>query len=170
MFEDWLKEDSELLREKLKIDKDNLDFEIIAQPELYYEAANACAMAGSVRDRAYENAKQVDAQLYLEVRSEIESAGKKATETMIENFVQNHIAHKEAKGVWAEAKAEADTLAALRDAFQQRGYMLRDLVQLIVTGYYAERPMSEDSSHVRTYKQDSKEQRVRDSRRSRLDD
>lgn len=157
------------LRDKLRIDRDNLDFEIIAQPEYFYQAANACAEAISRRDRAYESIKQVDASLYMVVRVKAEETGAKVTETTVGNMVLADENHIEAHHAWAEAKADADSLAALRDAFQQRGYMLRDLVQLIVTGYYSEKPMNGDSHHVAQFRRESRESSVRDAKRRRLE-
>lgn len=157
------------LRDKLRIDRDNLDFEIVAQPEYYYHAGNACAEAVSRRDQAYELIKQTDASLYIRIRTMVEDKGMKVTETLLTNMVIIEDDHVEANRNWVEAKGEADSLAVLRDSFQQRGYMLRDLVQLIVTGYYSEKPMNGDSPHVAHFRQESRESRVRDAKRQRLE-
>jgi hypothetical protein len=56
----------------------------------------------------------------------------------VKNAIQAHSAHAAAYDTYILAKTRADTLQALKDAFQQRSYMLRELASLYVSSYYDE--------------------------------
>ena len=126
----------EELREKLKIDKNQLDQEMIYQPEYYYKVAYDYANAVSERDAAQETLKQVDAELYLTYRQEADDEGRKVTENILDSQIKNSAVHEEAYDVWLEAKKTADELQALKDSYEQRARMLSRLTDLYTTQYY----------------------------------
>lgn len=158
----------EELRDKIRIDKDDLDLEVISQPDLFYAASSAHALAVSNRDQAYEGLKQTDAELNLDIREEMLGKGEKFTETLLSSIVQSHESHKEAYIEYASYKRDAEQLQALKEAFLQRSHMLRELVQLYVTGYYSESALGTDTQEARNFKQGAAKNRVRNSRRRRL--
>lgn len=123
--------------EMLQIDRDKLDEELINQSLKYYQIAEKHAYAVSRRDEAYDYIKQVDAELYSDFRRKADEAGHKITETAINSLVLADELHKKAVEVHLQSKLEVDILAALRDAISQRSYMLRDLVELYLSGYYS---------------------------------
>jgi|SRR5882672_8253059 len=118
----------------LPIDKTTLDDEIIQQPTLFWKVSQAYTAACSDRDSFKEQLARIDADLDGHVREQ--RRDEKTTETMIRNEVVLHPKHIKAFSRWLEAKTASDELEALKDAFQQRAYMLRDLVQLHSTNYY----------------------------------
>lgn len=126
--------DVEEFRKYLVIDKNALDDEVIQQPTLVCKVAEAYVEAAALRDACKEAVATIDAQIDVGVREELE--GEKITETIVRNRVQTHQAHKEAWDAYLTAKYEADVLGALKDAFVNRGFMLRDMVQLAVIGYF----------------------------------
>lgn len=126
----------------LLIDQHALDRELIRQAHTYHEIAIAYAEAVSKRDAAYENIKTVDANLYFHLRQTYEAEGTKITESLLSQKVLTHPEHTRAHGEHNLLKLEADKLMALKDAFGQRSYMLRDMVQLYTTGYFTENSVS----------------------------
>ncbi|HEV7234995.1 MAG TPA: hypothetical protein VGN15_02370, partial [Ktedonobacteraceae bacterium] len=54
----------------------------------------------------------------------------------VAQLVQTSDEHEKAFTQWLVAKTKADKLLALKDAFQQRSYMLRDLVTLYSANYF----------------------------------
>jgi len=126
------------LRKHLKIDKNNLDEVIQLQPELYYIVAQKHVLAVSERDLAYDEIKIVDAKLQKEVREQAEAEGRKMTEKAVEIEVLSNKLHTDAIDMHLRTKYTADELGALRESFQQKSYMLRELVELYVSGYFSD--------------------------------
>ena len=124
------------LQESLAIDKSVLDDEVIRQPVLFYEISEQLTDAIAERDGAKENLAAVDAELDVEGRKKLSKASAKTTEKMFGNYVQTHPDHEDAFNKWLDAKTRADKLLALKEAFSQRSYMLRDLVSLYSANYY----------------------------------
>ncbi len=130
-------------RKYLKIDKQALDDEVMQQPSLFYQVSEAFAEAGAERDALKEQLAVIDAQLDGKLRK----TNEKGTEALIKNQIQAHPDHQQAFTQWLEAKEYADKLGALKDAFRDRSYMLRELGNLLVANYF-------DASSVKpTYRQ-----------------
>lgn len=126
----------EQLKALLAINKSNLDEEISRQPMLFFDVAEACSEATAERDAAKEGLASVDAELDGLVRAALNKSEDKVTEAMVKNSVQLHKKHEGAFAAYLAAKTKADLLGALKEAFSQRSYMLRDLAQLFVSSYY----------------------------------
>lgn len=130
------------LQAQLAIDKSVLDDEVIRQPMLFYSVSEALTTALAERDAAKEELAAVDAELDFQWRKKLsKNKAVRVTETMIKNYVQTSEGHEKAFNVWLEAKTKADRLEALKAAFQQRSYMLRDLVALYSANYYEDASM-----------------------------
>lgn len=121
-------------RRYLQIDKNALDDELISHPQLLFRVSEAYVEAVAERDALKENLLTVDASLDQEIRGELE--GGKVTEAIVKNLIQLHPKHKAASDAYLMSKHKADVLAALKDAFGTRGYMLRDLCQLYTANYF----------------------------------
>ena len=129
-------QEMEEYHELLQIDRNALDENLVEQADIFHRISNEYALAVSRKDEANENLKQTDARLNLEIREQLESDGKKATEKVVESEVLNHKDHIDAANSYLEAKHRADSFAALKDAFQQRSYMLREVIELYISGYF----------------------------------
>ena len=126
------------LRNALKINKLDLDNELVEHPGHLFEVGSAYARAVSERDGQKEYLKQLEAKLSIEVREALSSAAKKPTQAAVS-------AEVEAKDEWIEAREtfldrchEADTWAALKEAYIQRGFALNNLVQIQISNLRAE--------------------------------
>src|SRR5229473_1296415 len=116
------------LKQHLAIDKSMLDDEVIRQPVLFYTISEALTEALAKRDGAKETLAFVDAEVDNACRKKLSKGDIKITEKMVQNYVQCSHEHGKAFDNYLEAKTNADKLLALKEAFQQRSYMLRDLV------------------------------------------
>jgi len=127
------------LKDQLAIDKSVLDDEVIRQPVLFYTVSEMVTEAVAERDAAKEELNSVDADLDNQWRKKLAKESKsRVTDAVIKSCVQTSLAHEKAFAVWLEAKTKADRLIALKEAFQARSYMLRDLVALYSANYYEE--------------------------------
>jgi uncharacterized protein YecT (DUF1311 family) len=124
------------LKQELKIDKSCLDDEVIRQPVLFYTVSEQLTEAVAERDAAKEEMNVVDAELNAHYRTKLAKTASRVTDNLVTSHVQTDKRHEKAFMVWIEAKTKADKLQALKEAFQQRSYMLRDLVSLYSTNYY----------------------------------
>lgn len=126
--------DLEEFRGYLRIDKHALDQELAEQPGLFEKVGEAHALAVADKDAAKEELANVDARLDGIIRK---SAGdKRVTDTAIKNRIQAHSKHRNAFAAYLTAKMRADQIAALKDAFHSRAYMLRELAGLAVSNYF----------------------------------
>lgn len=116
----------------LIIDRDNLDQCLMEQPEVYYHVAKAFAQAVSERDACKLNVEECLAKLDQELRSEALRLDEKLTETAIQNRLKTLPAIKSLRQSYMDRCKEADDWQALKEAFQQRSFMLRELVALFI--------------------------------------
>jgi hypothetical protein len=126
---------SEELESRLSINKDMLDTEVIEQPELFYMAAFSAAEAISEYDALRETCKQVQAEVYVEIRAEAESSGKKVTEATLSALTETDKRVVESKRALTEALKIKELAEARKEAFIQRGWMLKELCNMYVSGY-----------------------------------
>jgi hypothetical protein len=126
--------DLEEFRGYLAIDKHALDKELMQQSQLFFTVADELVLALSKRDALKEGLATIDAGLDKKYRA----GNSKVTETAIKSMVQLDREHQLAMGQYLQLKLEADQLAALKEAFQQRNYAIRDLCQLFVSQYFAQ--------------------------------
>lgn len=156
------------LEARLKIDRYRLDDELVAQPPSYQEAAKARAMAISRRDRARDVRERVKAEAYGRIRTRLESAGSKVTETMIANEMALDEDVQRSESSVRGATQDADLWDALVLAWTQRSYALKDLVQLHVTSYTQSASSSAGSAgKVRAADYDGSRKRLSDERKRR---
>jgi hypothetical protein len=134
-------------KEDLLINKLQLDKELVEQATKFYEVSEECAIAASLRDAAYDAVKTTDAQLYFDIRKELEENGTKATEAMVANLVLKHPDHQVAVTDHLTKKLKADELSAMKESFSQRSFMLRDLVSLFIAGYYTDSAITNTTSN-----------------------
>lgn len=106
------------LEQSLKIDRDNLDDALLVQAEAFHRIAKAFTLTKSRRDAA----KQAIAELKWQ-------NGMRSSKTLQQQI------HETARTLLA-LNAELGRLQALKDAFKQRSYALKDLSNLYLGGYF----------------------------------
>jgi hypothetical protein len=120
------------LRDRLRIDRDELDVSLEEQPELYYHVAHAHAQAVAEADTAKLDRDQGLAELDKEIRAEFDKAGTKFTENRIFQELQMLPEARELRLTRYKALEVVNDWQALKDAYHQRSFMLRELVALYI--------------------------------------
>jgi hypothetical protein len=123
---------------RLRIDKYKLDDELVEQPRNFEEVADRYALAKSLRDQAKDDLKTVEAERTIAIRAEKDGAGEKVTEKLLADLVQTDSLRKKAFRRFVQCEREANQLEGLRDAYHDRGWMIRELCGLATAGYFAE--------------------------------
>lgn len=126
--------------EKLIIDEHALDLELLQQAHTFNEIAQAAVDQEARRDKYKETMAQVDAELSHDIRSK--KSDTRITDAYVLAQVLNHPDHKDISDKFLLAKHRAARLAALKEAYINRGWMVRELVQLHAIGYFTESAIS----------------------------
>ena len=115
------------LRQKLRIDEDNIDRCLVEQPEYFYMAAEAVALAIANRDTLKLQLAELTAELDLDLRRQFAANEEKYSETSLSNRLKTLPRIQTAHRAYLDASRLADEAEALKDSYQQRSYMLREL-------------------------------------------
>lgn len=126
----------EQLRNRLKIDRNELDKSVEEQAQVFFEVCEQHVNAISHRDEARDKLSRRDAELARETRQGLEKSGARATEAIINDSVMLHKDHIDLSAELAVIKKQTDLWGILRDSFDQRMRMIRELVNLYAIGYY----------------------------------
>ena len=125
------------LEKKLKIEKFDLDTELIEFPSVFYQVSENVTTAMAERDHLKDVLGQVSAELDTEIRVDFANEGKKITENQVRSEIETHPNYLKARKNYTDAKVLADQWSTLKEAFSQKSYMLRELVALYAANYYA---------------------------------
>lgn len=156
----------ERLRSGLMVDKHSLDDELMRQPQRFEEVGEAMAMAQAERDYAKEELIQLDAELFAKHRRKIEKSGVRATEALIAAAVNQDPKHQKGISNRIEAQRRLELLSAIKESFNQRSYMIRDLCSLFTASYF-ERTAVTASSPVKDVKAEKARDKMSEARRAR---
>lgn len=132
------------LQDALRIDKHNLDEELIRQPEIFYRVSNLSVRASAEVSSLQQQIDNLKAELDGRIRDQAESkngnAGKK--EKLKEKEIALRIASspkmQTLQNKLIRVKEEANSLSALKEAFIQRSYALKDLTALYAAQYWVQ--------------------------------
>jgi hypothetical protein len=120
------------LRDQLSINKDDLDTSLVEQPDLYYHVAECYSESVAERDASKLDLEQAIAGLDEQLRQEAAAREEKVTETLIQRRLATHPRIQELERNALRLRAEVDKWQALKEAYQQRSFMLRELVQMLI--------------------------------------
>lgn len=122
----------------LSIDPHNLNDALAEQPTLFYHVAKQLALEISRRDAAKQTLAEVEASADQGIRDHAETNEFKLTEKDVESQKRLDPNVQQCIKVLADLEYRTRRLTALKDAFQERGYALKGLVDLYSISYYAE--------------------------------
>lgn len=128
--------DYDLFRARIKIDRDALDKSVEEQAQVFLEVCDRHVNALSLRDEARDALSRKDAEIARETRQKAEKGGSRVTEANVNDSVMLHPDHINLSDKLAKLKKQSDLWGVLRDAFDQRMRMIRELVNLYAIGYY----------------------------------
>jgi hypothetical protein len=129
---------SERLEAAITIDRDALDDELVMQPQLLWQVSEAYTDAVSRADQAKEALAVSQSKVSLRIRRDLSRKGEKATENIITAKINTDEEYQAAIEEHLTAKNEAEKLRGLKEAYLQRGFVLKDLCALYVAGYFGE--------------------------------
>lgn len=124
----------------LNIDQDLLEEECATHSESFYHAAKEYALTVSRRDFAKQALAELTAEIDAQLRYEADRADEKTTEPAIAASKLRNLAIRTAQKELLELSRDVGEWGALKEAFEQRSYALRDMVQLWLGNYYGDKP------------------------------
>lgn len=125
------------LEQYVAIDPDALDEEIVSFASHFYHIGLGYARAVSLRDAAKEDVSAYEAELDNQIRQTAVMSKEKLTEGTIEARITCDEQRLELVDKYMRQKHRADRWGVLRDAFEKKGFMLKELCELRKTEYYA---------------------------------
>lgn len=129
----------------LRIDKDNLDDELVEQPVHYQGICDEVSLAISVRDGLKKDQRDCAAEIFLEVKS----GPKKVTELEANAHVDCDSEYSKLREEFILACEDVSRWEGLKEAFGQRSFALKDLVNLHTTDYFSVSSVSKDEGDSR---------------------
>ena len=147
--------------EDLKIDRYNLEKELVRQPQLFMEWALKAAIASVDREDAKNRVELIRAEIDKKIRSNPEEYGiseSKSTDRAIKLAVENHRRVKKFYKKYLKKLRDEKILNEAKTAFNHRKKMLESLVSLNIQLHFSEPKVPVEK----------KEMMYQDSRRSML--
>lgn len=143
----------------LAINTNKLDDECRFQPEIYYEVAANTVKAISVRDKLKEDKDNIWSKQFIKEKVEGKLDGKTLSDKTAETFADTSEEVEAANNEYLKAKEEADAWGALKESYQQRAVMLKELCGLYISGYFGE--VSVKSQEVKETELKERRKRIR---------
>lgn len=142
----------EQLLADLEIDREDLDTCLIKQPELFYHVSEAYVVTVSERDEVKLRLEEAIAELDQQIRRKAAEDDERVTEATIQQRIKAAPRIQQLQREYLSARQAADSWQALKEAFQQRSYMLRELVALHISRL-RERDSYSDGAPPRTIRE-----------------
>lgn len=149
----------------LLINKNNLDEELIHQPEVYHRVANEYALAVSRKDESKYELELAEADADQRIRLELAADNEKVTEPIVAKRVSLDAEVHNKTLEYLSSKELSERWKALVDSFGQRAYALRDLTSLYISGYFGEVVGNGERTAAKTRKGDEARKATADERR-----
>ena len=121
-----------------RIDQNALDDGLRQQVLSYYAVSKRLAIQISLRDEAKQRLKLVEAKVDSSIREDARDVSEKITEREVESRRVCNQDYKKAQYQLLTLESGVHALAALKESFLQRSYVLKDLVNLWVASYYSD--------------------------------
>jgi len=154
------------LEESLQINEHALDEALCLQPGVFYRVSKAYALEVSRRDAAKQALQDAEARADLVVREEAANDSRKVTEGEVRATVQTMREVVAARDHLHRLSETTGKLGALKEAFQQRSYALKDLVNLYLANYYTASEHTSAGNALRDRSADENRRRMNEARRS----
>lgn len=125
--------------EQVMIDRHALDDAVMWQAEAMARIGNCLAIIKSQRDDAKDYIKEVEARLDEDMRIDMAKNGQKVTETQVKAAIIRSREYQDAKRRHQYLSRDAERLGNLKDTYADRSWMVREMVTLDRSGYFADR-------------------------------
>lgn len=121
------------LQKRLRIDQDDLDSCLVEQPELFRQVAEAYVLAAGRRDALKLDFEEETAETYARLRAEAIENQDKVSEATMQSRITIDDKIKDLSRKLSNARVDTDEWGVLKESFQQRSWMLRELVALRIS-------------------------------------
>lgn len=162
---DYVKE-LDFYRDRLQIDRNALDDELAVQAQLFWEVSEKHVQCMTERDELKAEVGRFHSQLGLNERVNLAEAGLKVTEVAIESRVLSNEDMIRVGNSYLSAKSESDTWFAMKEAFAQRSYVLKDMVSLYIAGYFGDVTPKANAGRLDTIKHEERKSAMAKQRRT----
>lgn len=139
-FEEWTGRDADEFREleaALAVDANSLDENCIQHSDLFYRVSRGLARYSSRRDELKQACGEIEADVDAEIRENIPE-GERMTEAAIASAKKADPRVKRARKELAQLDRVVGQIAALKEAYLQRSYSLKGLIDLHLAGYFGD--------------------------------
>jgi len=136
--------DIDEFRKYLRIDKFNLDDELVQKAQLLEEVGDAHVEAMAQADALKEELANIAADIDFDIRKR--HRDEKITDKAVDKEIQRHPKHRKASEAYLAAKHRAAKLANLQDAFVKRATALNRLCEIYIAGYFQKNSVQGTSS------------------------
>lgn len=119
-------------KEFLSIDRAELDECLTEQPEIYYHVSRSYVGAVAGRDELKLKLEEETARQDQELRAQALRKDEKLTEAALQNKLRTLPIIQKLQTEFLVSRQAAEDWGALKEAFQQRSFMLRELVALYI--------------------------------------
>jgi len=120
----------------LQFNKHELDEAILHHGELFFTVSERVANYSSIRDEAKKRMEESYARNSLRIREQATEEGRKLTEDLVKQLTLLDDDYKEDSICYLRAKWETDVWTALKDAYNARGYMIKEMAELWKASYF----------------------------------
>lgn len=125
-------------KDLLLINRQDLDIEVQRQAQTYWQVAEQCAEAISIRDSLKEEKDKVWAEQFIVNKVEAKLDGKGVSDKVAETYTDASKIYSKANKEYLDAKLDADKWIGMKESWQQRAVMLRELCGLNASLNYGE--------------------------------
>lgn len=157
----------EAFKAKLEIDRDRLDAAVMEQAQVFDEIGERHIRACDLRDAAKTRLAIKDSELAVRYRMKLNASREKSTDSIVNDYVLLDPSRGIENDIYTARKKEADLWGILREAFEQRMRMLRELVSLHATGYFNTQSMDAPKNIVRDALAESARAKMDEDRKAR---
>lgn len=119
-------------KKHLQIDRNDLDTCLMMQPELYYGVSERLVHLTSERDSLKLHVEEETAAEDKRIREEAVRYEEKTTESSIQQKIKLVKSIQKLQQDLLDKRREVDEFQAMKEAFSQRSFMLRELVALVI--------------------------------------
>lgn len=157
-------------RDNIPIDEHNLVEMQKIQTGAYHEVSERLVLETSRKDAAKQFFTLVKARVEDAIRADVKESGEKVTEAGVASRIALNTEVIDAENELLDAERGVRELTALKDSFQQRSHMLRDMAQLWIAGYYSDAATESADRAVRGLKAGEAKRAIAASKTRRNDD
>jgi hypothetical protein len=155
------------LEKGLRIDEDALDEALLAQPDLFYRVSKALALLSSRRDAAKQEIGEAEAVADLQIRTAARRDQTKITNEQVASEKRLNKRVKRAIDQMLHLNSAVAQFGALKEAYQQRSWALKELCNLNAENYYSDRSYGGARNDALTRVAERNKRDMADARRNR---